>query len=82
MPENTVAFFEFSLGLSRACLGKKIAFRYKWLKTVVLAYSISIFPLLRSNTWMPIAAGFTSTSLESSSAAIPFPLPSVRTRCG
>jgi hypothetical protein len=27
--------FEFSLCLSRACLGKMIVFRYKWLKTAV-----------------------------------------------
>jgi hypothetical protein len=30
--EKTVSFFEFSLCLSRACLGKMIVFIYKWLK--------------------------------------------------
>jgi hypothetical protein len=39
LPEKTVVVFEFSLCLSRACLGKKIAFMYKWLKTTVFAYA-------------------------------------------
>jgi hypothetical protein len=30
--EKTASFFEFSLCLSRACLGKMIVFIYKWLK--------------------------------------------------
>jgi hypothetical protein len=29
------SFFEFSLYLSRACLGKMIVFMYKWLKKAV-----------------------------------------------
>jgi ABC-type multidrug transport system fused ATPase/permease subunit len=33
---KTASFFEFSLCLSRACLGKMIVFIYKWLKTAVL----------------------------------------------
>ena len=33
-PKETY-FFEFSLGLSRACLGKKIVFMYKWRKKYV-----------------------------------------------
>ena len=37
-PEKTVVFFEFSLCLSRACLGKKNAFIYTWLKTTIFAY--------------------------------------------
>ena len=37
-PEKMAAFFEFSLCLSRACLGKKIALIYKWLKTTAFAY--------------------------------------------
>ena len=32
---KTFLFFEFSLCLSRACLGKKIVFIYKWLKKYV-----------------------------------------------
>ena len=32
---RTTAFFEFSLCLSRACLGKMIIFIYKWLKNAV-----------------------------------------------
>jgi hypothetical protein len=32
---RTTAFFEFSLCLSRACLGKMIMFIYKWLKNAV-----------------------------------------------
>jgi hypothetical protein len=32
---KTASFFEFSLCLSRACLGKMIAFIYKWLKKSV-----------------------------------------------
>ena len=32
---KTASFFEFSLCLSRACLGKTTVFRYKWLKTAV-----------------------------------------------
>jgi len=32
---KTPSFFEFSLCLSRACLGKMIVFIYKWLKKVV-----------------------------------------------
>ena len=41
MPDETVqvrktaSFFEFSLCLSRACLGKMIVFRTKWLKNAV-----------------------------------------------
>ena len=33
-PMGNVIFFEFSLCLSRACLGKMIVFIYKWRKTV------------------------------------------------
>jgi hypothetical protein len=32
---KTASFFEFSLCLSRACLGKMIVFIYKWLKNAV-----------------------------------------------
>jgi hypothetical protein len=32
---KTASFFEFSLSLSRACLGKTIVFIYKWLKNAV-----------------------------------------------
>jgi hypothetical protein len=32
---KTASFFEFSLCLSRACLGKMIVFTYKWLKNAV-----------------------------------------------
>jgi hypothetical protein len=32
---KTASFFEFSLCLSRACLGKKMTFIYKWLKNAV-----------------------------------------------
>ena len=32
---KTASFFEFSLCLSRACLGKMIVSRYKWLKNAV-----------------------------------------------
>ena len=37
---KTVVFFEFSLCLSRACLGKKTAFIYKLLKTTVFSYGV------------------------------------------
>jgi hypothetical protein len=33
---KTASFFEFSLCLSRACLGKMFVFIYKWLKNAVL----------------------------------------------
>eukprot|EP01046_Picozoa_sp_COSAG06_P069038 COSAG06_NODE_18640_length_876_cov_1.021879_1_plen_68_part_10 len=32
---KTASFFEFSLCMSRACLGKMIVFIYKWLKNAV-----------------------------------------------
>jgi hypothetical protein len=32
---KTASFFEFSLCLSRACLGKMIVLIYKWLKNAV-----------------------------------------------
>jgi hypothetical protein len=35
MVRKTASFFEFSLCLSRACLGKMIVFIYKWLKSAV-----------------------------------------------
>ena len=36
---KTASFFEFSLCLSRACLGKMIVFIYKWLKNAVFRRS-------------------------------------------
>ena len=36
---KTASFFEFSLCLSRACLGKMIVFIYKWLKKTVFTHS-------------------------------------------
>eukprot|EP01046_Picozoa_sp_COSAG06_P026451 COSAG06_NODE_2275_length_7194_cov_10.705144_4_plen_92_part_00 len=38
---KTASFFEFSLCLSRACLGKMIVFIYKWLKNAVFRRAIS-----------------------------------------
>ena len=35
--DKTASFFEFSLCLSRACLGKIIVFIYKWRKKTVLS---------------------------------------------
>jgi len=32
---KTASFLKFSLCLSRACLGKMIVFKYKWLKNAV-----------------------------------------------
>jgi hypothetical protein len=36
-PSTKRAFFEFSLCLSRACLGKKMTFTYKWLQKPVFS---------------------------------------------
>jgi hypothetical protein len=37
MVRKTASFLEFSLCLSRACLGKMIVYTYKWLKNAVFA---------------------------------------------
>ena len=41
-------FFEFSLCLSRACLGKMFVFMCKWLKRTVLAHRTHQWPTLRT----------------------------------
>ena len=51
-PLENGTFFEFSLWLSRACLGKMLIFRYKWLKkcrflTAVRIYSITMHYFIR-----------------------------------
>jgi hypothetical protein len=58
--EKTVVFFEFSLCLSRAYLGKKIHFMYKfkWLKTTV---------------FLPVAGNVTSSSYADASASASAP---------
>ena len=38
LPSTKRAFFEFSLCLSRACLGQMFVYIYKWLKIAVFSY--------------------------------------------
>jgi hypothetical protein len=38
---KTSSFFEFSLCLSRACLGKMIVFIYKWLQKAVFSAGVA-----------------------------------------
>jgi hypothetical protein len=40
--DKTASFFEFSLCLSRACLGKMFVFIYKWRKKTVLSPSAAL----------------------------------------
>jgi len=44
VPEKTVSVCEFSLCLSRACLGKKITFINKWRKRTVFSPHADRFP--------------------------------------
>ena len=47
---GNASFFDFSLCLSRACLGKMIVFIYKWCKNGVFLTSHTLNTLRRENT--------------------------------
>jgi hypothetical protein len=47
-PEKTVVVFEFSLCLSRACLGKMFVFIFKWLKHAVFSHNSHSFRCARA----------------------------------
>jgi hypothetical protein len=40
---KTASFFEFSICLSRVCLGKLIVFIYKWLKNAVVRSTLLVW---------------------------------------
>ena len=50
--KKTPVFCEFSLCLSRACLGKEIAFMHKWLSNTVFAYREHFQPN-STGDWVP-----------------------------
>ena len=81
MPDETVqvrktaSFFEFSLCLSRACLGKMIVFIYKWLKNAVFRREVMRLTLMLNG----IETSFERLGTDNFPAAIQLPpLPSPR----
>jgi hypothetical protein len=66
-------FFEFSLCLSRACLGKMIVFIYKWLKTTVFTHRDQDRAQRHADLNLPIAAVTHVTHAAAATAAAPAP---------
>ena len=68
------SFLEFSLCLSRACLGKKFVFIYKWLKKWRVSHPVSVSPPPLTSLEAPSAASSSSSPL-----ALPLPRPDEET---